>query len=94
MNNKNVSQQNRTSFALRFIYTIQLKVMLLWKELHPVCLPIAPFLFSNYNKLFYNVYYLQYLLLENNITTDDAQKKITVYTFQLNSFEHKNVTLF
>ena len=39
------------------------------------------------------VYYLQYLLLENNIT-DYAQERKIVYIFQLKSFEHNNVIFF
>ena len=57
-------------------------------------LVITSILFSNYYALFYNVYYLQCLFLENNITTDDAQRKKTVYTFQLKSLRHNNVILF
>ena len=60
----------------------------------PYMLAIASILFSNYYARFCNVYYLQCLFLENNIITDDAQRKSTVYTFQLKSFEHSNLILF
>ena len=60
----------------------------------PYVLATASIQFSNYHALFYNVYYLQCLFLENNIITDDAQRKITAYAFQLKSFEHNNVILF
>ena len=43
------------------------------------------FIFKLLCAFLYNAYYLQYLFLENNIA-DNAQRKITVYTFQLNAF--------
>ena len=57
-------------------------------------LVIASILFSSYYVLFGNFYDLRCLLLENNIITDDTQRKNTVYTFQLKSFGHNNVILF
>ena len=56
----------------------------MWKESHLV-LAISSILFSNYYALFANVYYLQYLFSENNIITDDAQRRNTFYTFQTKS---------
>ena len=54
-------------------------------------LVIASTAFPNYYALFCNVCYLEYLFLDN-IITKDAQRKIIVYTFQLKSFEHNNLT--
>ena len=54
---------------------------------------IASTAFPNYYALFCNVCYLEYLFLDN-IITKDAQRKIIVYTFQLKSFEHNNLTFF
>ena len=51
-------------------------------------------LFSKYSALFYNVYYLQCLLLENDVITDAVERKNIFYSFQLKSFEHNNVILF
>ena len=45
---------------------------------HPVCLSLHQFYFQIIMHFFYNVYYLQRLLLENKLRTftviDDAQK--------------------
>ena len=57
-------------------------------------LSIASILFSNCYAPFYNVYYLQCLFLENNIITDNIQKKNTAYAFPLRYFEQNNVILF
>ena len=60
-----------------------------------MCLPLHQFYFKIIVHSFYNVCYLQCLfLIENNIITDDAQRTNTVYTYQLKSFEHKNVMLY
>ena len=64
----------------------------------PCVLAIAAILSSNYYSLFYNVYYFQWLFLENDIRTftaiDDFQRENTVYIFQLKSFECNNAILF
>ena len=56
---------------------------------------------SSYKTLlwfYYNVCYLQCLILENNIQTftviDDFQRQNTVYAYQLKSFERNNGILF
>ena len=54
---------------------------------------IVSILFSNYYALFYNIYYLQYLFLENSIN-DHTQIKNNVYTFQLKSFERDTFSIF
>ena len=92
--NKEVSQQNRIIFTLWFyLYnTVQKNVTI--KGFSSCVLAIASILFSNYLVLFYNVHNWLCLFLESNIITNDAQKEITVYIFQLTSFEHNNLILF
>ena len=84
----------RTKMALRiYLYnTIQRNVTM--EGFSKCVLVIASILFSSYYVLFCNFYDLQCLLLENNIITDDTQRKNTVYAFQLKSFGHNNVILF
>ena len=84
---KNVSQQTRIIFALRiYLYnTIESNVTV--EGTLPCVLVIASILFWNYYALFR-------LFLENNIITNDAQRKNTVYKFQLKSFEHNKGVLF
>ena len=84
---KNVSQQTRIIFALRiYLYnTIESNVTV--EGILPCVLVIASILFWNYYALFR-------LFLENNIITNDAQRKNTVYKFQLKSFEHNKGVLF
>ena len=82
-----------------FIYTMIFEGIPLWKESHPVCLAFyIQFYFQSilhfYSALFYNVYYLQCLFLENDIITDAVERKNIFYSFQLKSFEHNNVLLF
>ena len=91
---KNISQQTRIIFALRiYLYnTIGSNVTV--EGILPCVLVIASILFWNYYALFHNLYYLQRLFLENNIITNDAQRKNTVYKFQLKSFEHNKGVLF
>ena len=57
-------------------------------------LAIASILFSNCYVGFYSAYCLQRSLLENNIITDDAQRKITVEIFQLKPSKHVNIMRF
>ena len=57
-------------------------------------LAIESILFSNCYVGFYSAYCLQRSLLENNIITDDAQRKITVEIFQLKPSKHVNITRF
>ena len=77
-NNKQVSQQNRMIFALRIsLYNIIRRDVTV-EGISPYVLPIGSILFSDCYALFYNFHYLQSLLSENNIITDDAQRKNTV----------------
>ena len=87
---KNISQQ----IALRiYLYnTIESNVTV--EGILPCVLVIASILFWNYYVLFHNFYYLQRLFLENNIIINVAQRKNTVYKFQLKSFEHNKGVLF
>ena len=87
---KNISQQ----IALRiYLYnTIGSNVTV--EGILPCVLVIASILFWNYYALFHNFYYLQRLFLENNIIINVAQRKNTVYKFQLKSFEHNKGVLF
>lgn len=57
-------------------------------------LAIEPILFSNCYVGFYSAHCLQRSLLENNIITDDAQRKITVEIFQLKPSKHVNIMRF
>ena len=57
-------------------------------------LAIESILFSNCYVGFYSAYCLQRSLLENNIITDDAQRKITVEIFQLKPSKHVNIIRF
>ena len=60
----------------------------------PFVLATASVLFTNYYVLFSYIYYLQFVFLENNVFIDGAQRKNTVYKFQLKSFENNRMTLF
>ena len=88
-------QSKLANFGLQiFLYNKMLMIRRNFtvEGISPCVFATASILFSNYYALLYNVYYLQYLFLEN--ITDDAHRKSTIYTFQLKSPEHDNVILF
>lgn len=54
-----------------FIYTKRLEGISLWKKFDPVYLSLHRFYFQIITHFFYDVYYLQCLILENKIITND-----------------------